>query len=220
MIHIEHFAFNSFQTNSFLLWDDTGKCAIADPGCASEAEIAELTGFIAKTGIEPSCIILTHCHFDHIYGVAKLASEYGIPVYCSEGERFTLETANPYMCRTFGLPFPEEFAMTYISEGDVIKAGNLCFEVIETPGHSKGGLCFLERTEKVILTGDTLFAGAIGRTDHPGGDYELMMRNIFEKLLMLDGETRVLPGHGPSSDISTERMTNPFLMPFNEPNED
>ena len=107
-----------------------------------------------------------------------------------------------------------------VREGDVIKVGSLSFEVIETPGHSVGGLCYLERDEKTLLSGDTLFAGAIGRSDHPGGDYDVLMKSIFEKLLMLDGDIRIFPGHGPSSDIATERMTNPFLMPFNEPYED
>ena len=99
----------------------------------------------------------------------------------------------------------------------MVNVGALSFEVIDTPGHTKGGVCFLERTEKKLFCGDTLFAGAIGRTDHPGGDYDTLMRSIFEKLLHLDGETEVIPGHGPSTDIATERMTNPFLMPFNEP---
>ena len=101
-----------------------------------------------------------------------------------------------------------------------MKIGSLSFEVIETPGHTVGGVCYLERTGKVLFCGDTLFAGAIGRTDHPGGDYEMIMKSIFEKLLHLDGETTVIPGHGPLTDISTERMTNPFLMPFNEPYEE
>ena len=102
----------------------------------------------------------------------------------------------------------------------MIEVGELRFEVIETPGHSVGGLCFLERSEKVLFSGDTLFAGAIGRSDHPGGDYDLLMKSIFTKLLALDGETKVIPGHGPNTDIATERMTNPFLMPFNEPYEE
>ena len=220
MIHIEHFTFNSFQTNCFVLWDDDRKCTIVDPGCASEKEISELKGFIAGKGLDPVCVLLTHCHFDHTYGVAAISKEYGIPVYAGKEEIFTVETTNPLICRAFGLPLPEQFDMSLVSEGDVVEAGSLRFEVLETPGHSKGGLCWLERSEKTLLSGDTLFAGAIGRSDHPGGDYDVLMRSIFEKLLMLDGETRVLPGHGPSSDISTERMTNPFLLPFNEPYED
>ncbi|MBQ7020406.1 MAG: MBL fold metallo-hydrolase [Bacteroidales bacterium] len=233
MIHIEHFTFNSFQTNSFILWDESGKCAIADPGCSSEAELSRLTGFIADKGLEPVCILLTHCHFDHVYGMAALAREYEIPVYADMDEMYSLQVTNAKLCGQFGFPMPDEFPIIrtssdvnhpakaiFVQDGDTIDVGNLHFEVIQTPGHSKGGLCFLERNEKVLLSGDTLFAGAIGRTDHPGGDYETLMKSIFEKLLMLDGDTRVLPGHGPSSDIATERMTNPFLMPFNEPYED
>lgn len=233
MIHIEHFTFNSFQTNSFILWDESGKCAIADPGCSSEAELSRLTGFIADKGLEPVCILLTHCHFDHVYGMAALAREYEIPVYADMDEMYSLQVTNAKLCGQFGFPMPDEFPIIrtssdvhhpakaiFVQDGDTIDVGNLRFEVIQTPGHSKGGLCFLERNEKVLLSGDTLFAGAIGRTDHPGGDYETLMKSIFEKLLMLDGDTRVLPGHGPSTDIATERMTNPFLMPFNEPYED
>ena len=233
MIHIEHFTFNSFQTNSFILWDESGKCAIADPGCSSEAELSRLTGFIADKGLEPVCILLTHCHFDHVYGMAALAREYEIPVYADMDEMYSLQVTNAKLCGQFGFPMPDEFPIIrtssdvhhpakaiFVQDGDTIDVGNLRFEVIQTPGHSKGGLCFLKRNDKVLLSGDTLFAGAIGRTDHPGGDYETLMKSIFEKLLMLDGDTRVLPGHGPSSDIATERMTNPFLMPFNEPYED
>lgn len=220
MIHIEHLTFNSFQTNCFVLWDETGKCAIADPGCSSDKELSRLKELLAEKNLEPVCILLTHCHFDHTYGVAELARTYGIPVYAGKEETFTVETTNPYICRSFGLPLPEEFSMNLVSEGDTVEVGSLRFEALDTPGHSKGGLCWLERNEKVLLSGDTLFAGAIGRTDHPGGDYDVLMRSIFEKLLMLDGDTRVLPGHGPSSDIATERMTNPFLLPFNEPYEE
>ena len=220
MIHIEHFTFNSFQTNCFVVWDENKKCAIADPGCASDKEMAELRNFIADKGLEPVCILLTHCHFDHTYGVVALAGAYGIPVYAGKEEMFTVETTNPQICRVFGLPLPEKFDMNLVSEGDIIEVGTLRFEALQTPGHSKGGLCWLERNEKTLLSGDTLFAGAIGRSDHPGGDYNVLMKSIFEKLLMLEGDTRVLPGHGPSSDISTERMTNPFLLPFNEPYED
>lgn len=220
MLHIEHFTFNCFQTSCYILWDDAGNCAIADPGCADKDELDRVTGFVRSKSLKPSCILLTHCHFDHIYGVSALAAEYNIPVYSGAEETYTIETTNPYICKGFGLPMPEPFAMETVSDGRVIEVGSLRFEVLETPGHSKGGVCFLEREEKALICGDTLFAGAIGRTDHPGGDYDQLMRSIFEKLLMLEGDTRVFPGHGPSSDISTERMTNPFLLPFNEPYED
>lgn len=102
----------------------------------------------------------------------------------------------------------------------VIKVGGLRFKVIETPGHTPGGVSFYEPAEKVLFSGDSLFAGAIGRTDHPGGDYEMLMKSILGKLVTLEGSVSVIPGHGPCTDIAREGMTNPFLLPFNEPYED
>ena len=137
----------------------------------------------------------------------------------NQADRFTLES-NEYFCRCFGAPLPDAFETTDIHEGDVVKVGNLSFEVIETPGHTVGGVCYYERNEKTLFSGDTLFAGAIGRTDHPGGDYDMIMKSILQKIVTLDGDVTVIPGHGPCSDIATEGMTNPFLLPFNEPYED
>ena len=114
----------------------------------------------------------------------------------------------------------ERMVLKNVKDGDIIEAGAMRFEVLETPGHTTGGVCYLERKEKVLLSGDTIFAGAIGRTDHPGGDYDTIMKSIFGKLMSLDRDITVIPGHGPASDIATERMTNPFLLPFNEPYEE
>ena len=222
MLHIQQFIFNPFGENSSVVWDDKGNCAFIDPGY-EDAEREQLVAFVESNGLEPVCIMLTHGHFDHIYGLADLVKTYGIPVYMDKKEIYSFEHTNPYVCGNYGLPLadiPEEGAFRYISEGDIIEVGDLHFEVLEAPGHSVGGVCFLERNEKVLFSGDTLFAGAIGRTDHPGGDYDQLMQSIFTKLMHLDGDIAVIPGHGPDTDIATERMTNPFLMPFNEPYEE
>ncbi len=218
MIHIEDFTFNSFQERCSLVWDEDGNCAFVDPGCSSPEELSKLTDFVAAKGLKPVCIMLTHGHFDHVLGVAGLASAFGtaLPVYMNPADKHTLEQ-NEYFCRFFGAPMPEAFETVDVTEEAVVEVGSLKFEVIETPGHTPGGVCYLERTEKVIFSGDTLFAGAIGRTDHPGGDYDMIMKSILSKLTVLDGDIRVIPGHGPCSDIATEGMTNPFLQPFNEP---
>ena len=223
MIHYEQFIFNALQTRCTVIWDEKGSCAIFDPGYGQDAEKEELVAFIESKRLKPAAIILTHGHFDHIYGLADLASTYSLPIYMDMKETYSFEHTNPYVCGNYGLPLPqlpgiEAFVGT--KEGDIIEVGDLRFEVIETPGHSVGGLCFLERNGKLLVSGDTLFAGAIGRTDHPGGDYDLLMQSIFTKLLHLDGDITVIPGHGPCTDIATERMTNPFLMPFNEPYEE
>ena len=218
MAHTAHFTFNSFQTGCYIIWDESGKCTLIDPGCSAPEEISQIKNFITAKGLTPVCIMLTHAHFDHIFGVSEISRTYGIPVYMHPKERFTMEGNGP-SCRMFGMSEPEGFETIDVAHGDTVAVGDMKFEVIETPGHTVGGVCYLEREAKLIATGDTIFAGTIGRSDLPGGDYDVLMRSIFEKLLMLEGDTRILPGHGPSSDISTERMTNPFLLPFNEPAE-
>ena len=238
MIHIEDFTFNAFQTRCCVVWDENGFCAFVDPGCSTPAELSQLTGTVSSRGLKPVCIMLTHAHFDHIYGVTALSEHYeGLPVYMHPEEAYTIEKTNPYICKAFGLPLPDtsfaqhllngtagpadsEQAFRAISEGDIIKVGDLKFRVLETPGHSRGGVCFYEEAEDILFSGDTLFAGAIGRTDHPGGDYDQLMKSILEKVVTLEGKVRVIPGHGPCSDIATEGMTNPFLLPFNEPYDD
>ena len=236
MIHIQDFTFNSFQTRCSVVWDDSLSCAIVDPGCASDAEISELTSFISSRGLKPVCIMLTHGHFDHVLGVAELAARYdNLPVYMHPADKATL-AGNEYFSKWFGAPLPASFETVDIceacsSEGctdgpdgqkciSVIEIGGLRFNVIETPGHTPGGVSFYEPAEKVLFSGDSLFAGAIGRTDHPGGDYEMLMKSILGKLVTLEGSVTVFPGHGPCTDIAREGMTNPFLLPFNEPYED
>ena len=238
MIHIEDFTFNAFQTRCCVVWDENGSCAFVDPGCSTPAELSQLTGTVSSRGLKPVCIMLTHAHFDHIYGVTALSEHYGgLTVYMHPEEAYTIEKTNPYVCKAFGLPLPDvsfaqslvdgtkgpadsEQAFRAVSEGDIIEVGDLKFRVLETPGHSRGGVCFYEEAEDILFSGDTLFAGAIGRTDHPGGDYDQLMKSILEKVVTLEGKVRVIPGHGPCSDIATEGMTNPFLLPFNEPYDD
>lgn len=230
MIHIEQFTFNAFQTRCCIVWNDEKFCAFVDPGCASTEELSRLTDFISRNELKPVCIMLTHAHFDHIYGVSGISKYYGnLPVYMDMEEMYTIENTNPYVCKAYGLPLPdtsftqesdEDGILKAAKDGEVIEVGNLKFRILGTPGHSRGGLCFYEAAEKVLFSGDTLFAGSIGRTDHPGGDYDQLMKSIFEKLMDLDGPVKVIPGHGPCSDIATERTTNPFLQPFNEPFEE
>lgn len=215
MIKIKDFSFNYFEARCCIVWDESGKCALVDPGCSTEEEYGKVTSFIASKELEPVCILLTHGHFDHVLGVAALSEKYGnIPVYMHPADKSALES-NDYFCRMFDTPRPSHFTTTDTPEK--IEVGSLTLEVIETPGHTTGGVCYLERKEKILFSGDTLFAGSIGRSDFPGGDYDTLMKSIFEKLMTLDGDITIIPGHGPTSSIADERMTNPFLMPFNEP---
>jgi len=222
-INIKSFCFNLFQENCYLLWDKGGSCVIIDPGNHGVLETGSLKDFIASKGLSPKAIWLTHGHFDHIYGVAELSREYSIPVYMSPDDGQTLGKGND-SCVRYGLELPDtSFETRDILEGDELSLGqddipgNPSFKVIATPGHTPGGVCFYDEEDGVLITGDTLFAGSIGRTDLWGGDYDKEILSIMEKLMDLPGSVEVFPGHGPQTSIAAERTTNPFLQPFNEP---
>lgn len=227
MIQKDYFIFNPFQERCTVVSDEQGNCAIVDPGFSNTRERDSLFGFIRDRKLRPVCIMLTHAHFDHIFGMAETAAEYGIPVYMHEADKVIMEQANMELCRAFGLKAPaleapqgKEYTYIYIKEGDVVPVGTMEFEVIGTPGHTPGGICLLERKERILFSGDTLFAGAIGRTDNKWGDYDALINGILTKLMTLDGDIDVIPGHGPLTSIAREGMTNPFLLPFNEPYEE
>ena len=165
-------------------------------------------------------MLLTHAHFDHIFGVKKVQERFGIPVYMDPEEALAFEY-NREMTGRLGLAFPDT-DVSYIParEGLAIAAAGFSFEVISTPGHAPGAVCYLDREEKLMFTGDTLFAGTIGRTDLLNSDYDQEILSIMNKLIVLDPDIRFYPGHGPSSTIGHERTNNPFLEPFNEPEEE
>lgn len=220
MVHVKNFYFNDFRECCSVIWDETGECVIVDPGCGTEPEKASLYGFISGKDLKPVKILLTHAHFDHILGLADCAGKYGIPVYMHPAEKETLEN-NGYFAKAFGFEMPAtDIRTTDIADGDMIRFGNTEFEVISTPGHTPGGVCYLDSKDRLLLSGDTLFAGTIGRTDQPGGDYDRLMGSIFSRLMCLDGDIDVIPGHGPKTSIAEERVKNPFLQPFNLPEDD
>lgn len=220
MIHIKNFVFNDFRENCYLISDETGECAVIDPGYRTDYEKRLLDTYIAENNLKPSKILLTHGHFDHVHGLKDCVLTYGIPVFMC-GEDFDILHGGNWFHEKYGFDVPDTDVETNdIKDGDTVSFGNTEMEVLQTPGHSPGCVCFLVRNEKVLFSGDTLFAGSIGRTDHPGGDYDTLMKSIFEKLMVLDGDVEVFPGHGPSTGIAEERMKNPFLLPFNEPFDD
>lgn len=202
------------------MWDETGEGAIVDPGCVTEEEMGEITGLISSEGISPKFIMLTHGHFDHVYGVKALSEAYEIPVYMDPADKVILDNDRLISGR-FGMPAPDvSFKFNDLKEGDKLSFGNSSFSVISTPGHTPGGVSFYDEKDKLLFSGDTLFAGSIGRTDNEWGDYDKLIVNVMEKLMGLPGDVTVIPGHGPETDIAFERTHNPFLQPFNEPWED
>ncbi|MGC9471218.1 MAG: MBL fold metallo-hydrolase [Bacteroidales bacterium] len=212
MIHIRTFVFNPFGENTFVLHDDTLECAVVDAGCIDPAEEKELEQFIEEQRLRPVLLLNTHCHVDHVAGNAFMKQRYGLLARCHEADAFLLKDAAAH-ARMFGLetanpPEPGEF----IREGERIRFGETSLQVIHVPGHSPGGVVFYSADDRVLLAGDVLFKGGIGRTDLPGGDHRALLKNIREKLFTLPEDTRVYPGHGPATTIGAEKTSNPFFV--------
>lgn len=212
MLNIHRFAFNPFQVNTFLLWDETKECAIIDAGCYGQAEHDELTRFISENGLKPARLLNTHCHVDHIAGVAFASREYGLKFEAHpDGMPFILNAEKTGF--VYGFEKLEAIDPDLpLKEGDIIRFGNSELEVIETPGHANGSVCFISRADRFIITGDVLFYQSIGRTDFPTGDYDLLIKSITEKVLTLPPDYKVYPGHGPETTVGYEAYSNPFLL--------
>jgi glyoxylase-like metal-dependent hydrolase (beta-lactamase superfamily II) len=188
-----------YEENCYLVMDeDTKELGIIDPGGQAKLIEKEIKNLDAK----PKFILLTHGHADHVDGVVELANELNVPFYINEVEEEFM--ANDTF--VFG-SLPK--ASGYLKEGDTLTLGNNSIKVIETPGHTAGGICFLINDK--LFTGDTLFQGSVGRSDFPGGNGMQLVKNIKEKLLPLGENIEVFPGHGPSSTIGYEKRNNPFL---------
>ena len=216
MLRIEHYLCNPvFHEHTWLAWDN-GSAILVDPGFCDADEFAPFETFMRREGLRLEAILLTHGHFDHIFGVERTQDAFGpVPVYMHPEDWELIGMAGE-MARPYGFQPEISFEPTAINDGDVLELIGRKWEVIGTPGHTKGGVCFYCREEKLLFSGDTLFAGTIGRTDLYGGDYGKLIVSIMDKLIGLDGDTVLLPGHGRSSTISDERTHNPFLEPWGE----
>lgn len=188
-----------YAANCYILVDeDTKECAIIDAG----GDADEIETAIEDMNGSPKYLLLTHGHFDHVGGVEEICKKYNIPFYISKTDEEYMEKDNS----VFGT-LPK--ASGYLKEGDTIKLGNYEIKVIETPGHTKGGLSFF--VDGKVFTGDTLFQGSVGRTDFIGGDMSEIISSIKNKLLPLGDDVRVYPGHGASTTIGIEKVRNPYL---------
>lgn len=216
---IHKFTYNPFEENTYVAEGADRRCVIIDPGCYYPGEHETFFAFLEENALIPEAILLTHCHFDHIGGVSALCARYGIPVYASSREQVVMDDRKLLQRLQIRLP-DTSFTISDVSEGTAVEAAGFRFEAIGTPGHTPGGLSWYEKEEGVVFTGDTLFAGAIGRSDFDYSDYDSEIKAIMEKLMALPGPTQVLPGHGGKTTIARERSGNPFLEPFNEPEED
>lgn len=208
---IKTFTFNPFSENSYILYDETGSCAIVDPGCYNSTERNILSNFIQDEGLTPVLLLNTHCHIDHVFGNRYIHEKYDLELIAHEKEVPVLD-ASPRTAELYGLELtPSPAIGKLIKEGDKISFGNTTLEVIFTPGHSPGSVCFLNHDTHDMIAGDVLFFDSIGRTDLPGGHHQTLLDSISTKLLPLEDDWTVYCGHGPSTTIGRERRYNPFL---------
>lgn len=189
-----------YAANCYLgIDEETKETAVIDPG----GDADDIEKAIENLGCKVKYILLTHGHMDHVGGVLELSKTYNVPFALSEKDE-KMAMVDEML---FG-PFHKK-ADIYLTDGMVLNLGNSEIKCIETPGHTPGGVCFL--TDNMVFTGDTLFAGSIGRTDLSGGDMDTLISSIRVKLMGLLDDIIVFPGHGPESTIKREKLHNPFL---------
>jgi len=211
MIKIQPFVFNAFQVNTYVLSDETGECIIVDAACYTQKEKDSIDQYITSNHLRPVKLINTHCHVDHVLGMKHVVTKYKTTVEAHEADVPLLSDAKNHGV-IFGFDVEEPPVVTgYLTEGKDVTFGNSTLKSFHVPGHSPGSIAFYNPEQKFVITGDVLFKGSIGRTDLPGGDYDQLMQSIYKKLMTLPPETEVFPGHGPSTTIHEEALSNPFL---------
>lgn len=206
------FPFNPLQVNAYLIYEPNGAGILIDPSCINQSEFKKLQDFISINHIRLEYQLNTHGHFDHVFGVRMVRDAYHPKFLIHQADEVFL-SLDGEQARSFGFDFEGDVPVPdgYLIDSDVISTDTIRLLVIYVPGHSQGCVAFYEASESRLFSGDTLFAGGIGRTDLPGGNYDQIITSIREKLLVLPEDTMVYPGHGPSSTIKQERLTNPFL---------
>lgn len=208
---VKSFTFNPFQENTYVLSDDTKSCIIVDPGCYNFQEQEELLYYIESNGLNPVKLVNTHAHIDHVFGNNFVSKKFNLELELHRLDIPVLNAAEMSATK-YGLNYtksPE--ATVFLKEGDQMTFGETELDIMHIPGHAPGHVVFYHKESKVIIGGDVLFRGSIGRTDLPGGNHDDLIKNIKEKLFVLDGEIEVFSGHGPSTTIGFERDNNPFF---------
>jgi len=200
---VERLVVGPFQTNTYIV-HSSGRCIIVDPGWDCEVILSK----IQKLGLEVELMVATHIHIDHINAVECIKRETGAPLAFHEKE-LELLSASPRMAAAFGLKYPEIKADTLLKEGQEVTVGGTVLRVLHTPGHSPGSITLAG--DGYAFTGDLIFMEGVGRTDFPGGSWEVLESSIREKILTMPEDTVLYPGHGPETTVRHERKFNPWI---------
>jgi hydroxyacylglutathione hydrolase len=200
------------QTNAYVVYDrEDGVATLVDVPPEPE-RIGEV---VRQLGVTVGSVLLTHGHVDHSGGAGEFAARYGSEVFVHPDDDFLTLHPEEQLMRIFGMKPPGSYdvpeKLTDLEDGQILDLGGIRFETRHTPGHTPGHCCFYVEGEGTLFSGDQLFAGSVGRTDLPGGSTSQLLESMASKVLTLDDQVRVLPGHGPETTIGTERASNPFL---------
>ncbi|WP_406674559.1 MBL fold metallo-hydrolase [Nonomuraea sp. N2-4H] len=211
---IAGFPAGAFQTNCYVVAPAAGEeCVIVDPGQDATEGVEEL---LREHRLKPVAVLLTHGHLDHVWSVAPVCGARDVPAWIHPDDRHLLSDPAAGWSQTSanlfgGITLSEPDDVRELSDGAVLRLAGLELVVDHTPGHTRGSVSFRLPRDQIMFSGDLLFAGSIGRTDLPGGDYATILRSLATKCLPLPDDTVVLPGHGPQTTIGRERATNPYL---------
>lgn len=214
MLSIKRFTFNHFATNCYLIYSEESKaCAIVDPTAETPFEESRLAQFIDQCSLSPQYILLTHAHVDHIAGLKYVCDKYCLPVTMHPDGTSLLAQAPDYgRMMGFSVPSLADLSVRHVGDKERLALGDDEIECRFVPGHCPGSMCYVLHDERQVITGDALFRLSIGRTDLPGGDYDLLMKKIKGEILTLGDDFQILPGHGDDSTIGYELKCNGFLL--------
>jgi glyoxylase-like metal-dependent hydrolase (beta-lactamase superfamily II) len=208
MIH-KIFPVGPLQCNCSVIGDEqTHEAMVIDPG----DKVEDILDILHREKLVLKQIVITHAHIDHVGGAMKLKAATGAPILMNQNDHALLQMLD-MQAAWVGMKPPGEVQVDEsVSQGHVLKIGEISSSVIHTPGHTEGSICIYFPEQQKLIAGDTLFAGSIGRTDLPGGSMDKIMRSLHTQVLALPDDTQVVPGHGPVTTIGEERETNPFLQ--------
>lgn len=216
MLKIKQFTFGPVQENTYVLYDEASReAAIVDPGCMRHSEEDQLRDFIEEQGLESKLLLCTHQHFDHVWGAAYVLRTWpGLAAYANRIDFEKLPLPSDQL-KGYGIPLPledvPESRYTLVEQDDTIQLGRETLRVLFVPGHAPGHIAFYAADSGILLSGDTLLLGTIGRTDFWYGDYDQLLAAIKAQYMPLPDETIVFSGHGPETTIGHERRHNSFL---------
>ncbi|MEQ8423596.1 MAG: MBL fold metallo-hydrolase [Cyclobacteriaceae bacterium] len=210
MISVKSFVFNPFSENTYVVYDDTKEALVIDPGCYEPQEKQALDQFIKSNHLNVVLLLNTHCHIDHVLGNDYVKEKYNVPFLIHKKEESLLRAVKAYAPNYGFANYKEATPDKFIDERDEVTWGKSEFQVLFLPGHSPGHLGFYNPDQKILISGDVLFDGSIGRTDLPGGDMDTLIESIQQKLFILPDEVKVYSGHGGTTTLGVEKVSNPF----------